>query len=288
MANETTTTSLNDLIHSEQIEQLVLNPNRPAAIHQLVCWIRDASKGGSGIYQFPSWDKKDANAGVKSEGADITIAEQTTSATTATAGVVSIGRELTYEAEMDAMKSLGDLVMLNEGAGAERITSDVCALFTSATNTHTVGNAAFTLTQWGIAKAKFKALNNSGRFAYIGSNASIKNLEADLRTAGSAILSNPLYMNGDIIKNPGQGYLGIYEGVEIYETSSCPDNDADTISTAFVVAGELGALGLAVWWPWKHEVRPNPGAAGNELFSTARYGVCITRQDKILEVISED
>jgi len=289
MAGETTTTSLNDLIHSEQIEQQILNPNRPASVHQLICWIRPAGGGGSGIYQFPRWDKVDLTSGTKTEGGDFTITEQTTSSATATAGVVGIGRELTYEAAQDSMKSLGDIIMLNEDAGAERLTKDACALFTSATNTHNVGNAAFTLTQWGLAKAKYKALNPRGsRHAYVGSNASIKDLEADLRTSGSAILSNPLYINGDVIKNPGQGFIGMYEGFEIYETSSCPDNDADTISTAFLVAGELGAIGLAVWWRWMHEVRPNPGAAGNELFTSARYGLCITNQANLLEVISQD
>ena len=53
MAGETTTTSLNDLIHSEQIEQIILSANRPASVHQLIAWVRDASKGGAGVYQFP-------------------------------------------------------------------------------------------------------------------------------------------------------------------------------------------------------------------------------------------
>lgn len=290
MAGETTTASLNDLIHTEQIDAIILSPNRPAYVYQLISWIRDASKGGSEVYQFPRWDPIDMTAGTKTEGTGtFTVTEQTTNSATATAGVVGIGIELTDEAAQDAMQSLSTFMILNEDRGAKRVNEDILSLFTSCTNTHTVGNAAFTLVQWGIAKAKYKALNPRGsRHAYVGSNASIKNLEADLRTAGSAILSNPLYMNGDIIKNPGQGYIGQYEGFEIYESSSCPDNDADTISTAFLVAGDQGALGLALWWPWRHQIHANPAAAGNELFTSARYGVCITNQSNILEVISED
>jgi hypothetical protein len=53
MAGETTVTSLNDLIHSQQIEELILAANRPASVHQLIAWARDASKGGAGTYQFP-------------------------------------------------------------------------------------------------------------------------------------------------------------------------------------------------------------------------------------------
>ena len=109
MAGETTTTSLNDLIHSEQIEQIILSANRPASVHQLIAWVRDASKGGAGVYQFPRWDKVDMPLGTKTEGTGgFTITEQTTSSATATAGVVGIGIELTDEAEQDSMKSLGD------------------------------------------------------------------------------------------------------------------------------------------------------------------------------------
>lgn len=289
MAGETTTTSWNDLIHSEQINEIVLNPNRPASIASMIAWIRDASKGGAGSYRFPRYDKVDLTAGVKTEGDVFTVTELTSSGATATSGVVGIGVELTDEAAQDSYKGLADIIMLNEGAGAERVTKDLLALFTSSTNTYTVGNAPFGLVEWGIGKAQFKAQNPQGqRLAYVGSNASIKNLEKDMRTAGSSILANPLYINGDVINNPGQGFLGFYEGIEMYETSLCPDNDANTISTAFIVAGEMGALGLAVWWPWQHKVHENPGAAGNELFTSSRYGVCITNPANLLEVISED
>ena len=289
MANETTTTSLNDLIHTEAIEQLVLGANRPASIHQLVGWIRDASRDVSGTHKFPAWDKTDVPAGTKSEAAAFSFVEQTTSSTSATAGMVGLGRELTYEAAQDSMKSLADLIVLNLEAGAERMTKDLVGLFTSATNTTNLGNVAFSLTGWGTAKAAFKAQNPRGqRFAYIGSNASLRGLEADLRTTGAALLSNPLYIDGQIINNPGQGFRGFFEGFEIYETGLCPDNDADTISTAFAVVGEMGALGLAVWIPWMHKVRENPEYAGDELFTMARYGVCITKQDNLREVISED
>ena len=290
MAGETTTASLNDLIHSEQIEQIVLAANRPASIHQLVAWVRDASKGGAGTYQFPRWDKIDMTTGVKTEGTGgFTITEQTTSGATATAGVVGIGIELTLEAEQDSMKSIADIIMLNEARGAERLTKDLVGLFTSASNTTNVGNAAFDLTQWGIAKAAFKAQNPVGvRMAYVGSNASIRDLEASMRSTGASFMANPLIVDGSVINNPGQGYKGMFEGIEIFETGLCPDNDADTISSAFCVAGDQGALGLAVWWPWTHKVRENPENATNELFTSGRYGVCITNQANLREVISQD
>lgn len=290
MAGETTTSSLNDLIQTEQIQKIILDPNRPASVHQLIAWLCDASKGLSEVYQFPRWDKVDMPAGVKTEGTGVfTITEQTTASATATAGMVGIGTELTDEAGQDAAIQLASFIMLNEKMGAERLTKDLVGLFTSATNTSNVGNAAFDLTQWGLAKAAFKAQNPVGaRLAYVGSNASIRDLEASLRSSGGSINANPLYIDGKLINNPGQGYKGVFEGIEVYETGLCPDNDADTISTAFIVAGDQGSLGLAVWIPWRHEVFRNSAAATNELYTSARYGVAITNQANLREVISQD
>ena len=149
MANETTTTSLNDLIHSEAIEQIVLGANRPAAIYRAITWMRDASKAVSGVYKFPKWDKTDIPAGVKTEGTGtFTTVEQTTSGSNATAGVVGMGRVITEEAMQDSGKGLADMIVLAEEAGAERITKDLVGLFTSATNTYNFGNNEFTLTGW--------------------------------------------------------------------------------------------------------------------------------------------
>lgn len=290
MANETTTTSLNDLIHSEAIEQIVLGANRPAAIYRAIAWMRDASKAMSGVYKFPKWDKTDIAAGVKTEGTgSFTTVEQTTSGSNATAGVVGMGRVITEEAMQDSGKGLADMMVLAEEAGAERITKDLVGLFTSATNTYNFGNNEFNLTGWGTGKAQFKALNPRGsRLAFVGSVAAMRGLEADLRTTGAQILANPLYMNGEIFMQPGQGFKGFFEGYEIYETALCPDNDADTISSAFCVVGDQGALGLAVWFPFKHVPKEAPENANMELYTYARYAVAITNQSNLLEVITND
>ena len=124
--------------------------------------------------------------------------------------------------------------------------------------------------------------------AFVGSNAALRGLEADMRSVGASINANPQYSAVQILNSAIQGFRGVYEGIEIYETGLCPDNDADTISSAFLMAGDLGAIGLAVWRPWGHKVREAPQIAANELYTSARYGMCITNQANIREVISED
>lgn len=290
MANETTTTSWNDLIHSEAINDIILAANRPPGIHQAIAYYRDASRAGAGVFKFPKWDKTDIPSGTKTEGTgNFTKVESTTSGASATAGVVGIGRVLTDEAAQDSMRGIADLMMQNEAAGAERVTKDLLGLITSATNTEAYGNVAFNLTRWGTAKYAFELLNPQGtRRAFIGSLAALRGLEADMRTSGAAFLANPLNLGGGIMMQPGQGFRGYFEGYEVFASSLCPDNDADTISSAFAMVGDEGALGLAVWKAWVHKPKDDPEYGNMELWSSTRYAVAITNQSNLLEVTTED
>lgn len=293
MANETTTSSWNDLIHSEAIDAIILKANRPPPIHLAISYLRDASKGGAGTFRFAKWNKDDVPAGTKTEGTGaFTKVESTTGGATATAGYVGMGRALTAEAKQDSMRGLAELMIQNEDAGRERLTKDLLGLITSATNTENFGNVAFNLTRWGTAKFSFEALSPVGtRRAFISSLAAIRGLEADMRTTGAAFLANPVEFtagNQNIRLVPGQGFRGYFEGYEIYVSSLCPDNDADTVSSAFAMVGDQGALGLAVWEGWNHKVEDDPEHANELLWSRSRYGVQITNQSNLLEVTTED
>ncbi|MBL9105184.1 MAG: hypothetical protein JNL82_29835 [Myxococcales bacterium] len=290
MANETTTTSWNDIIHSEAVNEIILAANRPPAIYQAVAYMRDAAMAGSGVYKFPKWAKTDVPAGVKTEATGaFTVVESTTDGVSATAGMVGLGRVLSDEAAQDSFRGIADLIMQNEAAGGERLTKDLLGLFTSATNTEAFGNVAFNLTRWGTAKFTFEALNPVGtRRAFIGSMAAMRGLEADMRTTGAAFLANPLNLGAGIMMQPGQGYRGMFEGYEVFASSLCPDNDADTISSAFAMVGELGALGLAVWKSFRHIPEDDPEHANVKLWTSARYAVAITNQANLLEVTTED
>lgn len=290
MANETTTASWNDLIHSEAINDFILAANRPPAIYQAIAYYRNASNAQSGIYKFPRWAKTDIPAGVKTEGTGaFTKVESTTDGVSATAGMVGIGRVLTDEAAQDSLRGLADLVMQNEEAGGERLTKDLLGLITSATNTEPFGNVAFNLTRWGTAKFSFENLDPVGtRRAFISSLAAMRGLEADMRTTGAAFMGNPANLGAGIMLMPGQGYRGMFEGYEIYVSKLCPDNNDDEISSAFAMVGDQGALGLAVWKTWEHKPKDDPEHANMELWSKARYAVAITNQKNLLEVTTED
>ena len=87
---------------------------------------------------------------------------------------------------------------------------------------------------------------------------------------------------------PGQGFRGYFEGYEVFASALCPDNDADTISSAFAMVGDEGALGLAVWKGWVHKPKDDPEYGNMELWSSTRYAVAITNQSNLLEVTTED
>lgn len=293
MANETTTGSWDDLIHSEGVDNIILAANRPPPIHLAIAYLRDASKAGAGTLRIPRWVKDSMPSGTKTEGTGaFTRVESTTGGATITAGFVGMGRALTAEAKQDSGRGLAELMMQNEDAGKERLTKDLLGLFTSATNTQNFGDVAFNLDRWGTAKFAFEALNPVGnRRAFISSLSAMRGLEADMRTTNAAFLANPVeFMAGgaSIRLTPGQGFRGFFEGYEVYVSALCPDNDADTISSAFAIVGDQGALALGVWEGWGHTPEPDPEHANDLLWTRARYGVQISNQSNLLEVITED
>lgn len=293
MANETTTTSWNDLIHTEAVDNIVLAANRAPPIHLAIAYFRDAANAGAGTYVIPRWVKDDMPSGTKTQGTGaFTRVESTTAGATVTAGYVGMGRALTAEAKQDSFRGLAELIIQNEDAGRERLTTDLLGLITSATNTEAFGNVEFNLTRWGTAKFGFEAqLPVGSRRAFISSLAAMRGLEADMRTTGAAFMANPLEFSAggtNIRIVPGQGYRGMFEGYEIFVSSLCPDNDADTISSAFAMVGDRGALALGVWEGWNHNAEPDYEHANDLLWTRARYGVAISNQANLREVTTAD
>lgn len=280
----TTTSSLDDLILSYSINEQVLEEHRGAALHRALAWISMAGDMRSGVHQFPRYDKTDPPAGVKVEGAAFATVEQTTDSVQATAGVVGLGRELTMEAEQDAATALTDLIMINERGISERVSSDLLALHTTATNTSDFSGIDFGLTQWGEAKTAFMAQNPNGslsQIAFVGHTETIGQLEASMRLVSSGYGS--LYP--EFLRNT-RGFKGVLENVLVFDSTLVPENDPLNWSSGFGVIGPRGWYGLALWWDVMHRMQPTEQNASSTVYSHTRYGVVGTDQANFREVIS--
>lgn len=283
----TTTSTLDDLILSYGIDPVTLLEHRGTALHRFIAWIRDASGDRSGVHKFPRYAKSDVPAGTKTEGDAFSTVAASTDGVDATAGVVGLGRELTDEANQDSGVEIESLIKMNERGLAERITSDLLSLNTSATNQTDESGNAFDLTIWGEAKTAFLAQNPNGmpqQLAFIAHTDTIGQLEAAMRTTAAGYASRE--DTGSALFNALRGFKGVFEGISVFETTLIPQNDATNWSGAFAVIGPNGVYGLASWWDVRHRMQPANNKATQEVYSSVRYGYALTDHANIHEVIT--
>lgn len=289
MANETTTTSLTELISAEEIERIIGEENRAASIHELVSWRKEVIPGHA-AWAVPRWDKSDIPAGTKAETSEFTNVEATLSEATISPGVVGLSRELTDPAAQDARQNAAEMFALNLRGMRERLTSDVLGLITSATNTSSFSGTNLDLDKWGTATAAFEGQNPYPftRVAILSVN-QLRDLKKAIRNSGGTIEATG---RGLGVLGAIQGQIFEFEGWVIVSSGLVPEFDATNDSGALVVVGPGEArvwstFARAFWWDLRNEVERDGKKQTNSLITSARYGVGITNQSNLREIVSK-
>ena len=182
------------------------------------------------------------------------------------------------------------------------------ANITSATNASDFSGQPLDLTNWGVALAAFWAQlppeqAPKGACAAFDLAGQIRDFKASIRATTGAIFGSDLKgAEGTAILRVGNGFIGDFEGVQIYANTNVPEFDASNHSGAIFMGGRLGALGRA----FKMRAQPDPASMSTvnmmivtkvreniiadtvDIVTTSRYGDVITSNDLIREVISQD
>jgi hypothetical protein len=292
VANETTTTSLTELIPTERIEEIIGQENRATPIYDFISWRKDMSQPGAGAtWTVPAWDASEVPSGTKAETDEFTNVEATTADVTCTPGVVGLSRELTDPAAQDARMNAEEMFMLNLRGMKQRMTTDLLALATSATNTSNFSGTNFDMDDFGVATAAFDAQFPYSGFTrlFIMSANQMRDFKISARNAGASIEATGRAL----------GLLGLYEGqvysfenYAIVSSALVPNFDVSNDSGMLVIVGNdanrtWSTLARGVWWDLKNEIERHAKKQTNDLVTSARYGVVITKQANLREVVSK-
>jgi hypothetical protein len=292
MANETTTTSLTELIPAEKIEEIVGQENRATPIYDFISWRKDMSQPGAGAtWAVPAWDASEVPAGTKAETAEFTNVEATLSDIVITPGVVGLSRELTDPAAQDAKQNAEEMFLLNLRAMKQRLTTDLLALATSATNTSNFSGTNFDLDDWGACTAAFDAQFPYAGFSRVllGHTNLIRDFKIAVRNSGASLEATGRGL-GLLEMFEGQVYM--FEGYTIVSSALLPQFDASNDSSMLVVVGNdanrtWSTLARGMWWDLKNEIERDAKKQTNNLITSARYGVGITKQANLREVVAK-
>lgn len=268
MANESTTTSLNDLLPSIVAEAMFVAQER-SIMRGLVR--NFALPMGSGkTVTVPVYPKQTA-AGV-SEGTDLSNTSIATSGAVLTVGEVGIMTTVTDLARnASARDVISDVGRLFGEAIAAKMDKDLTALFAdfSAGSGDYTGQITAAAIFQQVAKLRGAGVDAAGLVCVLHPEIAY-DLKAALTTNGNVAFTAGAF--GNVANEAMQmGYVGQLAGVPVFETANI-----DYVTNAGDFPGAVfhrDALGLAMMQDIKIETQRDASLRADELVATAVYGV---------------
>ena len=260
MANETTTSTLDDLI-SPLVAEAMFVASETSIMRGLVRNFTMPLRSGK-ILQVPKYPTVSATA--PGENSDLSNTEVSTSKsdlTVAENGIMTTLTDLSRDAsESDVIQDLGKLF---GEAISKKMDRDLTALFSGFSNS--VGNDGDDLTVALLSQAatKLRAAGVPGPYYGVFNPEQTHALKSSLTNT----FVNP---NAGILQNEAmrEGYIGRIVGIDIFETSNVVEDSATAYSGA-VFARD--ALGLAMMRDINIETQRDASLRATEIVATAVY-----------------
>jgi len=262
MANETTSTSLNDLLPQIVAEALFVASER-SIMRGLVRNYTIPMNSGKQI-TVPRYPVQTAAA--VAEGTDLTNTSVSTDGAILTVSEVGIMTTVTDYARMTSSSNVvADVGRLFGEAIARKMDKDLLALFAGfsvGVGSDSTALSAATIAQ-AIARLRANSVPSEDLYCVVHPFVAY-----DLKASITNTFANP---NAGVIQNEAMsmGYVGTLFGVPLFESANIADTDGDSVGALF----HRDALGLAMLQDIRIETQRNASLRGDEVVATATYGV---------------
>ena len=267
MANETTSTSLNDLL-PQIVAEAMFVANERSIMRNLVKTYDIPMNSGKTI-TVPRYPVQSAAS--LTEGTDMSNTQIGTDGATLTVSEVGIMTTVTDYARMtSASNVIADVGRVIGEAVAKKMDKDLLGLFgnfgTDAGGADTALSAA--IVAKAVATLRANAVPGDEIFAVVHPYVAY-DLKADLTTSGNAFSGNGM---GELANEAMRsGYVGQLFGVPVFESANI-----DNAGTAGDYVGGVfhrNALGLAMLQDINIETQRDASLRADEVVATATYGV---------------
>lgn len=279
MATETTSTSIVEIINSEQISMEISDYAMDAVV--IAPTARVENLKATKVAAFPRWDK-DTGADI-TEGTPLSNNELTLSETTVTSAQVGILREiLDFAAEVSIVgpQGLYDMVVADGVAlCTEMVEDDLAAQFADATGA-TVGTsgADLSIANFVEAIAKLRTAKARGKYVCVLDDQQAYDLQAAVAAATGGVFANS-GTDQSVLNARSDGYVGSLFGVPIAMTNltDTANGAADVVGAMYVDASNdpkrHAALGIALNYMPRVRARMEPSHPSTIISITMAYGV---------------
>lgn len=262
MANETTSTSLNDLLPQIVAEALFVASER-SIMRGLVRNYTIPMNSGKQITvpRYPVQTAIDV-----AEGTDLTNTSVSTDGSVLTVSEVGIMTTVTDYARMTSGSNvIADVGRLFGEAIARKMDKDLLGLFTGfslGVGSNSTALSAATIAN-AVARLRANSVPSDDLYCVVHPFVAF-----DLKANLTNTFVNPA---SGVIQNEAMtsGYVGTLFGVPVFESANIADVDGDSVGALF----HRDALGLALLQDIRIETERNASLRGDEVVATATYGV---------------
>ena len=265
MANESDTTSLNDLI-SPIVQEAMFVASETAIMPGLVKQFTVPANAGA-VLQIPIYASQTISADV-AESTDLSNTEISTSKADITLVEAGIMTTLTDMARNHSVSNVvADLGRLFGEAIAKRHDRALTGLFTSFTSEIGQDTDEIEVKDLFEAYATLKAAAVPGQYVGVFNPKAIYNVKKALTNT----FVNP---NASDVANQAmtEGYIGRIAGIDIYESSNVVEPSSNTSVNAVF---SRDALGIAIAEQLKIETQRDASLRADEVVASTRYGVSV-------------
>lgn len=279
MANETTITSLTEIVPAEKVGQIVIEYARAqVCVGALAHEVKLPMNSGK-VYNFPRWVGPDAHEDITTEGTTtLSNNELETLEVSVTVAQIGLLREVTKLAART--QALGPALldyMMQDAATvlALAIEDDLVALFSSITNSVGTTTVDLSIANMLQAIAKHRAGNSVGQLEFVLHDQQLADLNAAIAASGATFWSagaNQSTLNGTM-----GALAGRFLDINVWYSTLCDtaNSGEDRVGALFVNGRQTptrAALGLVMFWFAEMEQDVDIAKLTNKFAWSACYG----------------
>lgn len=225
MANETTTTTANDVYFAAWVSDRLLDEIRPYMVTKPL--LRYEGRRNSKAFDFPIMDDPGVATSNQAEGTAFTNTALSTSKATATAvmnGIVATVTDfLDLVAMVDVVSYFGQVLARS---CAEEYEVTLTALINDGSNSTGVSGSDFTLAQFQDAVSALEQRDAIGQLVAVLHPVQVGDLRLGLGASAASLWTVPSAGAEPFTDYKGAGYAGNLFGVDIFMTSAVPTANA--------------------------------------------------------------
>ena len=276
MANETTSTSIADVIYEEHIPGFLAGFRYGPDLSGMVPWIENVPPGGGTDFRFPRANELAVPAGVKVESTGVFDNVQfTTDHELATSGVVGFTLDVSREAAYDNRAGIPRRA-LEEALKSmrRRLNQDMLSRVVGASSGVGTDTTECSVDHVAACLAEFETQNpEANEIAIVlHSGRQWADFIADAVTNAASLMPT---LAGDVLRAT-PGFKGMFMNAALF-TSPHVAGDSDMLHGCITEMGqERSGLGIAVWQPTQVELEPAGGRYSDKWHVHARFGTCRT------------